>query len=65
MLKEVKDLFILEAYFSLSPAVRVDFCFYEPARSTKCIFEVLIEKLFSLLYYYFFYFVVIKSVSIE
>ena len=41
MLKEVKDLFILEAYFSLSPAVRVDFCFYEPARSTKCIFEVL------------------------
>lgn len=44
MLSDVKDLLMLDASFNLSPAAKVDFCFSEPARSTKCILEERIEK---------------------
>lgn len=43
ILKEVNDLLIIDAYFSLYPAANVDFCFYDPAKSTKCIFADFIE----------------------
>ena len=62
ILKEVKDLLILEASFNLSPAAWGDFCFSDPAKSTKCIFEARIENPspFSLLLL-----VVINKVRIE
>jgi hypothetical protein len=53
---------MLDAYFNLSPAARVDFCFYEPARSTKCILNDFIENPYIL---YFFYLVVKFNVKIE
>jgi hypothetical protein len=62
MLSVVSDLLMLEAYFSLSPAAKVDFCFSEPAKSTKCIFADLIEYPSAL---FFFYRVVMKSVRME
>jgi hypothetical protein len=40
--RELNDLFILFAYFNLSPVANVFFCFYDPAKSTKCSFEYLI-----------------------
>lgn len=33
--KEVRDLLIFPAYFSLYPVDMVIFCLYEPAKSTK------------------------------
>jgi hypothetical protein len=47
MLNYVRDLLIFEAYFSLSPVASVDFCFYEPAKSTKFNFADFIEKVLS------------------
>lgn len=44
ILNEVKDLFIFDAYFNLSPQASVILCFSEPAKSTKCILEDLMEK---------------------
>lgn len=46
MLRDVRDLLILEASLSLSPAAMVDFCFSEPARSTKCILEDFMQKVY-------------------
>lgn len=43
MLREVNERFMLDASLSLFPDAWVDFCFSDPARSTKCIFEDLIE----------------------
>ena len=62
MLREVNDLLILEAYLSLSPAASVDFCFYEPAKSTKCIFDDFIENPYP---YYLFCLVLINKLKIE
>lgn len=62
MLREVSDLLMLDAYFSRSPAACVDFCFYEPAKSTKCIFDDFIEKPYS---FYLFWRVLMSKVSIE
>ena len=37
----VSDLLMLLAYLSLSPTAAVLFCLYDPAKSTKCIFDFL------------------------
>ena len=39
----VKDVFILDASFNLSPSASVNFCLYEPAKSIKWILEDLID----------------------
>lgn len=62
ILNDVSDLFILDAYFNRSPAARVDFCFSDPAKSTKCNLEDLIDYPSE---FNFFYFVLIYNVNIE